>query len=165
MRIKYDYRTASKDTYNRFKLQFPESQLTYKQFSDIVYGYTNEFRLYILESGDICKLPYGLGYFTVVKKKIKRYKNYLDPEGKPYINLSVDWKSTKKEGKKIYHMNFHTDGFKCRWFWHIGSSRFYQSSNTVFKACRKTSRLLAEYLNKPNSEYLQMYHELINNRF
>lgn len=165
MRIKYEYRTASKDTYQRFKLQFPEIDITYQQFKEIVYAYSAEFRQYILESGDVCKLPFGFGYFTVVKKKVKRYKNFLDENGKPYINLPIDWKASREEGKRVYHLNFHTDGFRCRWFWHVHSARLYQSHNLVFKPSRETSRLLAKYLNKPSSEYLQMYRELINSRF
>lgn len=165
MRPKYDYRTASKATYERFKAANPEIDISYIQFRDIVYTYTEMFRDYIIETGDVCKLPYGFGYFTVVKKKIKRYKNFLDENGKPYINLPIDWKATREEGKRVYHMNFHTDGFKCRWFWHIKSSRLNYTSNLVFKPSRDTSRLLAQTLMKPGSLNIQMYRELINNRF
>jgi hypothetical protein len=165
MRIKYDYRTAGKDTYKRYKLEFPESSLTYEEFKEIVYTYSELFREYILETGDVAKLPFGFGYFTVVKKKVKRYKNFKDPEGNNYINLPVDWKSTREEGKKVYHFNFHTDGFKCRWFWHIKTARLPFYNTLVFKPSRETSRLLAKYLMKPNSVYIQMYRELVNKKF
>lgn len=165
MRIKYDYRTASKETYNKFKLAFPDISISYQQYRDILIAYSDFFKDYIIQTGDICKLPYGFGYFTVVKKKIKRYKNFNDPNGKPYINLPIDWKASKEEGKRVYHMNFHTDGFRCKWFWHVGSARFSFINTVVFKPSRDTSRSLAKVLNKPNSTYIQLYRELINNRF
>nr|DAG45344.1 MAG TPA: hypothetical protein [Caudoviricetes sp.]DAV24016.1 MAG TPA: hypothetical protein [Bacteriophage sp.] len=31
--------------------------------------------------------------------------------------MSVDYKSSKEEGKKIYHLNEHSNGYKYRLYW------------------------------------------------
>ena len=53
-------------------------------------------------------MPHGLGYVCVVKYKPKSYTNG---------SLSVDYKSSKEFGKRIYHLNEHSDGYKYRLYW------------------------------------------------
>nr|DAQ64950.1 MAG TPA: hypothetical protein [Bacteriophage sp.] len=31
--------------------------------------------------------------------------------------MSVDYKSSKEEGKRIYHLNEHSNGYKYRLYW------------------------------------------------
>lgn len=157
-RTKYSYRTASPEAYNDFKRLNPEIQLSFKEWSEILYEYMAQFREYLLETGDIGKLPWGLGYFGVNKKKRKRYKGIL-LNGKNVINLNVDWKASKEEGKKIYNFNFHTDGFTYWWKWYKNTAYVTAPTAIYFKASRETSRLLAKYLLKPDSEYFEIYRE------
>lgn len=160
-RVKYGYRTASKETYNKFKLKYPEIQCEFNEFVNILQSYSELFREYILETGDVAKLIWGFGYFTILKKKKNRYKrNLVDSNGNPRLNLPIDWKATKEEGKPIYNFNFHTDGYSYWWKWYKKSSRQYLSQFWYFKASRTTSRELAKYLNKPGSQYGQMYAEV-----
>jgi Holliday junction resolvase len=157
-RPKYSYRTVSTEAYKSFTLAYPEIKLTYKEWSEILYEYMSQFREYLLETGDLGKLPWGFGYFGVNKKKRKRYKVHI-VNGKPAVNLAVDWKASKAEGKKIYNFNFHTDGFTYWWKWYKGTSYLALNTCIYFKASRETSRLLAKYLLKPDSEYFQIYRE------
>ena len=62
----------------------------------------------ILERSQLFKMPYGLGSICIVKYKPKSYT----PK-----SLSVDYKTSKEEGKKIYHLNEHSNGYKYRLYW------------------------------------------------
>lgn len=53
-------------------------------------------------------MPYGLGSICIVKYKPKSYT----PK-----SLSIDYKTSKEEGKKIYHLNEHSNGYKYRLYW------------------------------------------------
>nr|DAY15100.1 MAG TPA: hypothetical protein [Caudoviricetes sp.] len=62
----------------------------------------------VLNSSDGFKMPYGLGFIQIGKYKPKTYT------GK---SLSVDFKASKEFGKRIYHLNEHSDGYKFRLHW------------------------------------------------
>lgn len=154
MRPIVEYRSSSKQVYDKFRSLHPSVNISYKQWSDIIYTYNSLFREYILETGEVGKLPWGFGSFTISKKKTKKYKTF---EGKDYINLRIDWAKTRSAGKKIYHFNSHTDGYNCRWWWFARGSRLYQPDTLIFKPSRESSRSIAKYLNKPGSHYIQIY--------
>lgn len=155
-RVKVSYRTASKEAYNKFCQLHPNIHLTFEKWKSIIYSYNYLFRDHILETGDRIKLPWGLGGFSISKKKSKKF---VVIDGKEHINMAVDWIKTRKAGKKIYHLNAHTDGFRYKWFWFRKDARFHQTSIWVFKPSRVSSRKLAEYLKRPNSFYPQIYKE------
>jgi len=154
VRVHVDYRTASREVYEKFCKTYPDIKLSFKDWKKILEVYAYNFRDYILETGDKVKLPFGLGSFTINKKKIKKTKTTKD--GKTHINLPIDWYETKKAGKYIYHMNSHTEGCRYKWLW-IREDARWAYSIWNFKTARKTSRILKEYLKKPNSFYFQIY--------
>lgn len=158
MRTKYSYRTASREVYNRFKIAYPDLNISYAEFCSIIYKYMENFREYLLETGDMGKLPRGFGYFGINKKKRKRYKGIVI-NGVEKLNLSIDWKATREEGKTVYNFNFHTDGYTYWWRWYKNTAYLGLLSCIYFKPSRDTSRLLAKYLKKPDSEYYQIYRE------
>lgn len=53
-------------------------------------------------------MPCGLGYVCVVKYRPKTYTSK---------SLSVDYKASNEYGKRIYHLNEHSDGYKYRLYW------------------------------------------------
>lgn len=155
-RVKVQYRTAAKEVYDRFCAAHPNIDLSFEKWKEILYTFNHGFRDHILETGDKCKLPWGLGTFSVSKRKSKKFAVY---EGKEYIALAVDWVKTNKLGKKVFHLNNHTDGYRFKWKWFSIDCRFYLSDIWVFKPSRVSSRKLAEYLKRPNSSYPQIYRE------
>lgn len=157
MRIKVEYRTAGKGAYEKFCKAYPDIHLTFDEWKKILYTFNDLFREYILDTGAKTKMPNGLGYFAITKKKLKKFKNFKDSEGNNYVNLPIDWAKTKKAGKKIYHTNPHTDGWKASWMWFRDTARFYQSDIWNFNPSRISSRLINKYLKIPNSPYLQKY--------
>lgn len=155
-RVKVQYRTGSREVYNKFCTANPSINLSFEKWSEIIYTFNYSFRDHILETGDRCKLPWGMGTFSVSKKKSKKHVIH---GGKEYINLAVDWIKTNKLGKRVYLLNAHTDGYRYKWYWFSSDARFQHSEIWVWKASRTTSRKLAEYLKRPNSPYPQIYRE------
>lgn len=155
-RVKVSYRTGSKEAYKKFCAAYPHINLTFDKWQSIIYTHNYLFRDHILETGDKIKLPWGLGAFSVTKKKVKKF---IRVKGEERIGLPVDWAKTRKAGRIIYHLNTHTDGYKFRWFWFLNDARFYHMDIWVFKPSRVSSRKLAEYLKRPNSPYPEVYRE------
>lgn len=147
-----EFRTASRENYNDFCKKHPSISLTFDEWRNILYSFNDSFRNYILETGERAKLPYGLGEFTVNKKKRRKMKGPNDE----FINLAVDWKKTKEKGKIIYNFNYHTEGYFFGWVWFKESTRFKHSDLWYFKPTRVTSRLLAHYI-QTNDKYQHIY--------
>lgn len=155
MRVKIDWRSASKENYNSFCKKHPSIKLTFDQWRNIIYSFNDAFREYILETGEKAKLPFGFGEFAINKKRRKKMK---DIDGKEFINLPIDWKKTREKGKRIYNFNFHTEGFFFGWVWFKSTARFKHSQLWYFKPSRNTSRLLSHYINA-DDKYQHLYHE------
>ena len=150
MRVKVDWRSSSKESYNQFCKKHQAIKLTFDEWRNILYTYNESFKEYILETGEKAKLPFGFGEFSINKKKRRRLKNNID--GKEFVNLAIDWQKTKEKGKHIYNFNYHTEGFFFGWMWFKATARFKNSDLWYFKPSRLTSRLLSHYL-KTNDKY------------
>lgn len=154
MRSKYEYRTTARDVYNRFRSKHKDVDLSYTDWCNIIYTFNYAFRDHLLETGEKEKFPYGFGEFCITKYKPARTKYTL--QGEEVVGLPVDWKKTREAGKKIYHMNFSTDGYKFRWYWKHGSARFQKADIWSFKPSRVSSRLIKHYVSlKYDDKYLQ----------
>lgn len=144
MRAKYQYRTTSREVYGRFCAKHPNIHLTYAEWCNIIYTFNYAFRDHALETGFKARFPFGFGDFCVTKFKPKKFK--LNNKGEEVIGLPVDWKKTREAGKKIYHMNFSTEGFKFRWLWDASTARFPKADVWSFKPSRISSRLINHYI-------------------
>jgi nucleoid DNA-binding protein len=157
MRTKIDWRSASKENYNDFCKKNPLVQLTFDEWRNIIYLFNEQFKIYILETGEKARIPFGFGEFSINKKKRKKIKNI---QGKEYVNLPVDWKRSKEKGKIIYNFNYHTEGYFFGWLWFKDSARIKNVDLWYFKPSRITSRLLSHYINA-DDKYQYIYHEWI----
>lgn len=157
MRLKVGYRTASKESYNTFCCNNPDIIITFEDFKRILYTYNALIVNHILETGNKIKFPYGLGDIVINKYKPRKY--YIDNKGVERPNYSIDWQQTKKEGKYIYFLNDHTEGYKFYWMWNYWKSKIKASYIWKFEMARINSRLLKTYLKKPNSKYKDIYKE------
>jgi nucleoid DNA-binding protein len=155
-RTKIDWRSSSKESYNKFCKKHPLINLTYDEWRNILYTYNESFKEYILETGEKAKLPFGFGEFSINKKKRRKLKN--DVDGKEFVNLPIDWQKTKEKGKVIYNFNYHTEGYFFGWMWFKNTARFKHSDLWYFKPSRLTSRLLSHYL-KTNDKYQHIYNQ------
>jgi nucleoid DNA-binding protein len=154
MRVKIDWRTASKENYNNFCKKHSSIKLTFDEWRNIVYSFNDAFKNYILETGEKAKLPFGFGEFSINKKKRRKKKGVNDE----FVNLPIDWQKTKEKGKVIYNFNYHTEGFFFGWMWFKGSARLKNVDLWYFKPSRTTSRLLSHYI-KTDEKYQHIYRE------
>lgn len=154
MRVKVDYRSVSRDQYYDFCEKYPSSELTFDEWRNIIYTFNENFKTYILETGEKGKLPGGIGEFSITKRK-RRKTTGANGER---INLPIDWKKTKEKGKKIYNFNYHTEGYGFHWLWFRETARFQHSKLWWFKPSRVTSRLLAHYI-KTDDKYQHLYRQ------
>lgn len=154
MRVKVDWRSASRENYNNFCKLHSSTKLTFDEWRNIIYSFNDSFKNYILETGEKAKLPFGFGEFSINKKKRRKRKGLNDE----FLNLPIDWQKTREKGKRIYNFNFHTEGFFFGWMWFKQSARIKNSDLWYFKASRVTSRLLSHYI-KTDDKYQHMYNE------
>lgn len=153
MRVPREYRTSSKQNYNRFKSENPDIKISYKDYVKVLSTCNKMFITKALETGDPIKLPYGFGKIAPTKYKRKTFKEI---DGKKIVNLSVDWKKSREEGFKVYNMNFHSDGYAFKWKWFINTARIYLHDVWVMKPTRWMSRELAKYIFS-DKYYSQLY--------
>jgi nucleoid DNA-binding protein len=155
MRVKVEWRSASKDNYSNFCKSNNSIKLSFEEWKNIIYSFNDSFKEYILETGDKAKLPFGFGEFAISKKKRRKIKKAGDRE---FINLPIDWKKTKAKGKVIYNFNFHTEGYFFGWMWFKRSSMMKLVDLWYFKPTRTTSRLITHYVNI-DTKYQHLYKE------
>jgi len=153
-RTKCEYRSSSRDVYNAFCKEYPEVKIDYNKWKEVVYSFNESFRDYILETGNKARYPFGIGEFSINKKKRKRYKT--DKNGREFVNMPVDWKRSKEAGKIVFNLNLHTDGYFFGWLWFKPTARFKFTNLWRFKPSRTSSRLIAHYI-KSNKEYQHLY--------
>lgn len=147
MRPKIDYRTVSRQAYQELREQYPSLNITYKQYTNVIYEINTAISDFLIETGQKVSLPYGCGDLSIVKYKPLKYKKVSTINGtKTIINLPVNWELTRKNKKIIYHLNAHTDGYKFRIRWFNDVCRFQHKKLFNFKSCRKTARKLAQVL-------------------
>lgn len=155
MRSKVEWRSASKDNYNDFCKTHPTITISYIEWKNIIYGYSDWFRNYILETGEKAKLPNGLGTFSILKLKRNIVKEI---NGKMITNFPIDWQKSREKGKRIYNMNYQTEGYFYKWFWFRRTGLFVLPQIWYFKPCRTTSRLITHYL-RVDPKYQHLYRE------
>jgi hypothetical protein len=114
--------------------------VTYKEYVGIVSHYFKAQMDDVLEKGRRFKLPFRMGDVCVTKKRIKSFDK---------DHLPIDWGTSRKLGKVIYHMNDHSDNFKYQFRWskkmsrvtpNIGQYRlvFTRANKRRLAACIKT---------------------------
>lgn len=154
MRIKVSYRSSSREVFKRFCQKHPEVVIDYNEWCSIIYGFNYAFRDYLFETGKVGKFPYGFGKFVVMKYKPPKSKIIDTYKGSTEIvTLPVDWKKSKELGRRVYHLNYHTEGFRFKLKWFVPTASFSNAIVWCFKPSRITSRLLKHYLTIPGNQY------------
>lgn len=148
-RVKNSFRTADKQLYKDFRKEYPHRKISFSEYYNIIHSFSNYFREYILETGHITRLGAGLGDFTI--RKFKPEATKIDENGNVKIRLHIDWKKTQEKGKKIYHMNYDTDGYVAAWKWIKDSAIISNRRVWFFVPSRTTKRLLPHYIRADKS--------------
>jgi hypothetical protein len=132
------FNTASEIDYKLYKKYCKDQNIEpvdYRMYKKVLTT-SNQILSEKVLDGKRIKLPFGLSDVFINKYK-QEVKNQ---DGK--VNLPIDWKRTKEFGKKIYHLNKHTDGFIFKWFWAKGDAKFKFKDLWSFKAVRKNTRAI-----------------------
>lgn len=148
-----DYLSTGKVVYERFCERHPEVSVTYKQWKAVLKAYNTKYREHVVTTGDKVKLPWGMGPFAISKKKVRR--SVLCRDGVERVMLPIDWKRSKELGKRVYHLNLHTNGYAYYWYWFVQESRLPEAGIWVFKPCRDSSRAISFMAADPR--YIDIY--------
>lgn len=155
MRTKAAFRTDSREQYLDFRKKYPNINIDSKTWRNIVRGYNEGFRDHLLETGEKKQIWPGFWTFAVAKKRVKRTATV---DGKQRTLLSVDWKKTKELGKRVYHLNFHTEGYSFYWKCFKESATFRFSYLWYFKSGRDSARSITKKI-KENPDTQHLYFE------
>jgi hypothetical protein len=95
-------------------------------------------------NGKVLYLPFGLGRIRIIKKKLSNYKRVT------YIN----WKESKLLGKRVYHLNEHSDGYNyfIKWDNKFGVNWVRRYN---FVPTRNFKRTLARIIKNKESDYFE----------
>lgn len=112
-------------------------KIDYNNYKYIVNCFYDLFLNALFEDSKLIKLPYGLGSVCIVKYK---------PKTLTQKSLSVDYKASAEYGKKIYHLNEHSDGYKFRLYWSKLPQTFPDRYKYQLSLVRTNKRKLAQYI-------------------
>lgn len=98
----------------------------------------------LMEQAAVVQLPYRLGHLFIDKSRSKDFNK-----------LAVDWKTSKELGKKVYHLNKHTDGFKYKFTWSKQRCIVKNKGLYRFKACRENVRHLATIIKGKQHDFIE----------
>ena len=113
------------------------AEIPYKLYTAILHTMCQIILEHVLERSEGFKMPYGLGFIQVGK--------YLPKQLTPK-SLSIDYKATREYGKKIYHLNEHSDGYKYRLYWSKIPQTFPDRYKYQLSFVRQNKRRLAKLI-------------------
>lgn len=106
----------------KFKSKYIEgsssSSIDVKLYRAVLSDYFKEVIKYLYENNRYT-IPCNLGWIYIAKTKSKIHKKYS-----PGIALPVDWKESKRLGKKVYLLNEDREGFVYKFYWKKGRRHF-----------------------------------------
>lgn len=91
---------------------------------------------YVLDGSEGFKMPFGLGFIQIGK-----YRQKITTD-----KLAVDYKASKEYGKRIYHLNEHSDGYKYRLYWSKIPRTFPDRYKYQLCLVRQNKRKLAQLI-------------------
>jgi hypothetical protein len=122
--------------------------ISYSTYVRLTTSYFKKIINVILEDSDKFKLISGLGTFQIIKKKIK-------PENQVKRFYSTDWHTTLECGKKVTHLNEHSDGYKYLFYWNKRNAMTKNISKYRFIPTRTVKRTLAKYIKNRLKDYFE----------
>lgn len=130
-----------KDMYEFYK-EYTPSPVSFKLYKEVVNEYLQEILNLIIDEGHNYRIPGMLGYFRIQKKMMD-----FDIQ-----KMSVDWKASKEVGKRVYHLNNHSDGYRIKFLWEKKKAILKKDSKRPysFTLARDVKRRLASVMKKPN---------------
>lgn len=125
------------DMYNYYLSKNIDSKVSYVRFKRIIDEMYKIILDHIQNRSECFKMPCGLGFIMVIKYKPKSYNTK---------SLSVDYKQTQLQNKRIYHLNEHSNGYKYRLFWSKQPYTFADRYKYQLSFVRENKRRLAKLI-------------------
>lgn len=143
---------VNRGEYELFKLKYPDSEITYHTFINILKESTKAIRGHILDNPLGFKLPHNIGYIAVDKFKSK------------HDYIAVDWVNTKRLGHYIPLTNFHSFGYmyKIKFY---PNMRINPIKNYALEAHRILKRMLATNIKQNLRQYISIDRSYYSRRF
>ena len=138
------------DAYKGYKEDYPNTEMTKADYSNICYAFIKEAVNYVIEEAGEVRLPCGMGILRVIKKK--RDLRSLQPDWKATKDLWARDDKSKEEKKLVYHLNDHTNGYYYRMYWRKG--RVSNISVYSFVPVRAVKRSIAAAVSR-GQDYLE----------
>ena len=132
-----------KDAYKDYKKENKNDSLLmvdYSLYRAVCEYFNKEISSKIILDTHEFSIPSRLGSIRIKKIKGNNTKR-------------VDWKTTKENDVKVYHLNWHTDGYYYKWFWHKQKALFKNKSVYSFTPIRMNKRRLAKLLKENKVEF------------
>lgn len=117
-----------------------------EEYCNIIYDFYLSIVDIILKENACFKMPFGLGELSVVKTKIKLDRLNI---------LSVDWVNTVDNGKYIYHLNEHTNGYKYFFHWSKKNKKIKNQYYYKLVMTRSNKRLLAKLIKTGKYDFFE----------
>ena len=136
-----------KDVYAFYRNEIEGSNiydLEYSEYVDIATEFYKTIMDHILLKAGTFYMPYGLGDVYVVKAKLKLEN--ID-------HKQLDWKTTNEVGKRVYHLNEHSSGYKYLFQWEKFKSRIKKLYLYRFQLTRTNKRRLAQLIKSGEYDY------------
>lgn len=151
-KIQHRVSYLNREGYTEFITKYPDSQITYNQYVDVLKESTCAIRDHILDNTLGFKLPYNLGYIAVDRFKAK--DDYT----------AVDWVNTRKLGRRIPLTNLHSFGYmyKIKLF---PNPKINPIKNYMFKAHRLLNRMVKPQVVKDFNKYISIDRNYFSKRF
>ena len=138
-----------KEIYSFYAAELGTNKLYYvdqTEYCSIIYEFYRIIMDAIIRENVEFKMPYGIGELRIHKTKIKLNRLNI---------LAVDWVNTVENGKYIYHLNEHTNGYK--YFFHWSKKRKKIKNLFYYKLVmtRENKRLLAKLIKTGKYDYFE----------
>ena len=110
----------------------------------IVHSFTR-FLIQKMLDGFTVWLPAKLGKMSI---KGKYPKMVYNEDGTMVHNLAINYQETKKQKKKIYHFNEHTDGAIYKFYWERQGFKIKKEHYFIFKPAQSLRQTLNKEIKK-----------------
>lgn len=154
-RVKYEVFTSSNIVYKQFKEKNPETKLTSSEFKNIINEINTFYIDYILDSGHMVFLPNGMGKMCISKNR--RRMGYKKDGVTKVLKAPINYAETKKQGKTIYYMNEHTDGFSYKYTWLKKASYIDHCAMWKMRMTHFAKAKLKDRIESTERDYKNMY--------
>lgn len=136
-KVKVDY--ASNDMYRWYNKQHKkgsELKVPVSTYTKIIGLFNKKIMDKVLYESESVNLPCNMGTISVAKYPMKKFDS----------KLHIDWPTSVKLKKYVYHMNDHTDNYQYRFMWHRNKMRVLNSRKYYLTFSRTNKRLLAKLI-------------------